>query len=107
MSHPLRDSLELIRHVRPHAGQSALESEILQERASSLNLAEERVIKTMAALNAAEAERAEPLAAARHAVWAYFVQRELNGFRRHQDVIRDLGITREVLVGLGMQSGKR
>lgn len=98
----LRDSLELIRAVRPEAGDAALEHEILAEKASSLGLAEKRVRKTLAALRSAEdAAYTEQLADARHAVWAYFVQRELCGFRKHQDVIRDLQIPREVLNGLG------
>jgi hypothetical protein len=35
------------------------------------------------------------------AVHAYFIQRELCGFRRHDDVIREMGIPRSVLVRLG------
>lgn len=101
MSHPLRDSLELIRTVKPEAGQSALEGEILAEKAASLGLAERRVIKAMADVKVKTADNEGALAFAREAVWAYFVQRELNGFRKHQDVIRDLGITGEVLRGLG------
>ena len=38
---------------------------------------------------------------AREAVWAYFVQRELIGFRKHNDVIQELKIPPEVLAGLG------
>jgi hypothetical protein len=97
----LRDSLELLRAVRPQAGQAALESEIQQERASSLRTAEQKVIASLAAWRAAEGDGAEPLKAARYAVWAYFVQRELIGFRRHADVIGDLGIPPVVLNGLG------
>ncbi|MGN6100626.1 MAG: DUF6665 family protein [Devosia sp.] len=98
----LRDSLDLIRAVRPEAGHAALESEIQQERASSLAAAERKVKEALALWRAAaESERAEPLKAARYAVWAYFVQRELIGFRRHADVIRDLDIPATVLNGLG------
>ncbi|WP_240229588.1 DUF6665 family protein [Devosia lacusdianchii] len=97
----LRDSLDLIRTVRPEAGTAALEHEILAERASSLSGAERKVISTIAALSAGEGERATILAEAREAVWAYFVQRELIGFRRHSDVIQELNIPREVLAGLG------
>ena len=98
----LRDSLDLIRAVRPEAGQTALESEIQQERASSLRAAEQKVVATLSAWREApEAQRAEPLKAARYAVWAYFVQRELIGFRRHADVIRDMDIPPVVLNGLG------
>jgi hypothetical protein len=98
----LRDSLDLIRIVRPEAGQAGLEAEIQQERASSLRAAEQKAIAALDAWRTAtEADRAEPLKAARYAVWAYFVQRELIGFRRHADVIRDLDIPPTVLNGLG------
>jgi hypothetical protein len=98
----LRDSLDLIRVVRPEAGQAGLEAEIQQERASSLRAAEQKAIAALMAWRTTpEANRAEPLKAARYAVWAYFVQRELIGFRRHADVIRDLDIPPTVLNGLG------
>ena len=103
----LRDSLDLIATVRPDAGTAAIEHEILAERASSLSAAERKVITTIAALAKADADRAERLAQARNAVWAYFVQRELIGFRRHTEVIEDLGIPRDVLAGLGASSSKR
>ena len=102
----LRDSLDLIRTVRPDAGTSALEHEILAERASSLGAAEQRVIEAMAALARAEDDRDSRLAEARKVVWAYFVQRELIGFRRHTDVIQELNIPREVLAGLGAMARK-
>jgi hypothetical protein len=95
----LRDSLELIQAVKPEAGYVALEGEIAHERASSLAAAEKRLIATLAAWRAAAGD--EALAAARYAVWAYFVQRELIGFRRHADVIQDLDIPPVVLNGLG------
>lgn len=97
----LRDSLDLIKTVRPEAGTSALEHEIMAERASSLGNAEHRVIETLKALVEAADNTAEPLAAAQKAVWEYFVQRELCGFRRHNDVIQHLNIPQQVLVGLG------
>jgi hypothetical protein len=97
----LRDSLDLIRVVRPEAGTIALDHEILGERASSLGAAEQRVVKAIAALSAAATDRADALALARQVVWEYFVQRELVGFRRHNDVIADLKIPPEVLAGLG------
>ena len=97
----LRDSLDLIRIVRPEAGHAGLQHEIEVERASSLAAAEKKVIATLAAWRADASERTEPLRAAQQAVWAYFVQRELIGFRRHHDVIRDLDIPPIVLNGLG------
>ncbi|MFD1251641.1 MULTISPECIES: DUF6665 family protein [Devosia] len=97
----LRDSLDLIRMVRPEAGTAAIEHEILAERANSLGAAETRVIKAVAGL-ASGTEREQWLAEARDAVWCYFVQRELIGFRRHTEVIQDLKIPGEVLAGLGI-----
>lgn len=97
----LRDSLDLIKMVRPDAGTTAIDHEILAERASSLGAAEKRVLKAIGALAAATDDRDACLAEARKVVWEYFVQRELIGFRKHTDVIQDLGIPPEVLAGLG------
>jgi hypothetical protein len=97
----LRDSLDLIKAVRPEAGTIVLDYEIMGERASSLGNAEHRVIETLRALVEATDDKAGQLAAAQKAVWEYFVQRELCGFRRHADVIRDLNIPPQVLAGLG------
>lgn len=94
----LRDSLDLIRMVRPEAGTAALDHEIMAERANSIGAAEARVIKSLIAL---EAGIDNALYEARDAVWSYFVQRELIGFRQHGDVIRDLKIPSNVLNGLG------
>lgn len=102
----LRDSLDLIRIVRPDAGTAAIDHEIVAERASSLGAAEQRVIKAIAALEEAGDGRAAVLANARQVVWEYFVQRELVGFRRHTDVIQELRIPREVLAGLGAMATK-
>ena len=78
----LRDSLDLIKAVNPEG--------------------EQRVAKTVAAYNAGTpGQRTDQLTAAQNAVWAYFVQRELCGFKRHQDVIAAFAIPREVLNGLG------
>ena len=97
----LRDSLDLIRTVRTEAGTSALEYEVMAERAASLGAAEQRVVQAIAALAAATDDRDTCLAQARQTVWEYFVQRELIGFRKHNEVIQDLNIPGEVLAGLG------
>jgi len=94
----LRDSLDLIRMVRPEAGTTAIDHEIMAERANSIGAAEARVLKSLAALAPGNDEA---LFEARDAVWSYFVQRELIGFRQHHDVIRDLKIPANVLNGLG------
>lgn len=96
----LRDSLDLIRMVKPEAGTTALDHEIMAERASSLGGAEQKVIKAVADLSA-DATDSAALQRARDAVWAYFVQRELIGFRKHADVIQELRIPPQVLAGLG------
>jgi hypothetical protein len=96
----LRESLDLIRMVKPEAGTTALDHEIMAERASSLGAAEHKVIAAIAAL-AAAADDPSALQQARSAVWAYFVQRELIGFRKHNDVIQALSIPPQVLAGLG------
>ena len=103
----LRESLDLIRMVKPEAGTTALDHEIMAERASSLGAAEQRVVKAVAALATSEGDRAEHLIQARKVVWEYFVQRELVGFRRHNDVIQELSIPREVLAGLGAMGKPR
>jgi hypothetical protein len=103
----LRDSLDLIRMVRPEAGTVALDHEILGERASSLGAAEQRVIRAVAALRDAGENRAEALATARQVVWEYFVQRELVGFRKHTDVIAELAIPQDVLAGLGASAASK
>jgi hypothetical protein len=103
----LRDSIELIKAVKPEGGYAVLQQEIVAERASSLGAAEKRVIATLAAWRAAEeTEKAATLATAQDAVWRYFVQRELCGFRRHNDVINDLGIPPVVVNGLGASPRK-
>jgi hypothetical protein len=74
----------------------------MAERAASLGAAEQRVAKTVSAYNESQKDdRSQELAAAQNAVWAYFVQRELCGFKRHQDIIAAFSIPREVLNGLG------
>ena len=98
----LRQSLDLIRMVRPEAGTAAIEHEILAERASSLGAAEMRVVQAISALNGTP----DRLATARKVVWEYFVQRELIGFRKHADVIRDLNIPTQVLAGLGASASR-
>ena len=107
MASSLRESLDLIRMVRPEAGTTALDHEILAERASSLGAAERQVVDAIAALAAATTDRDQRLANARQQVWQYFVQRELVGFRRHTDVIQELNIPPEVLVGLGAMPARR
>jgi hypothetical protein len=88
----------------PPQGFVALDYEIAQEQASSLGRAGRRVAETLAALAGTETNapnRDLLLREAATAVWAYFVQREMIGFRRHDDAVRIYGIPPEVLARLG------
>jgi hypothetical protein len=96
----------------------ALGHEILSEKAAALGRAGARVELCLvrlrqydddfdaAAAGAPAAEtcpmpRRQLVREAAEAVYAWFIQRELCGFRRHDSVIRDLQIPREVLARLG------
>ena len=81
-----------------------LDHESAAEKASSLGRAGEKVEKALACLRALEPgapERPAALKGAADAVYAYFIQRELCGLKRHHDAIRDYAIPAEVLVRLG------
>jgi hypothetical protein len=88
----------------PPQGMVALDYEIAGEQASALGRAGRRVEETLAALAAHDGPkeaRDALLREAARAVWAYFVQREMIGFRRHDDAVRVYGIPGEVLARLG------
>lgn len=79
-------------------------TEIIGEMASSLGNAGRKVEACMAKLHAHASDddvRTALVKAAADAVYAYFIQRELCGLRRHDEIIRDYAIPREVLVRLG------
>ncbi|WP_228259714.1 DUF6665 family protein [Siculibacillus lacustris] len=79
-----------------------IDLEILGEQASALGRAGRRVEATLAALAAGDASDHDRLIrAAAEAVWAYFIQREVCGLRRHDEAIAVYGIPREVLVRVG------
>jgi hypothetical protein len=83
---------------------NALEYDILAEKASALGRAGERAAQTLARLREHDGDpeaRSGLVREAARAVYAYFIQRELCGFRRHDDIIREYAIPREVLVRLG------
>jgi len=89
---------------KPESGQDVLGRELMEEMAISLGRAGRRAEAALALLRAhqgAPEERAVLLKAAAESVHAYFIQRELCGLRRHDDVIRDYDIPRAVLVRLG------
>jgi hypothetical protein len=86
------------------SGFDALGYEILAEKAASLGRAGERAAASLRRLREYRDDaggRAALVKEAAEAVYAYFIQRELCGFRRHDDIIRDYGIPKEVLVRLG------
>lgn len=88
----------------PETALDLLGREILAEKAAALGRAGQRAEKLLAQLRdhaGDEAGRARLVAEAADAVYAWFIQRELCGFRRHESVIRDFAIPREVLVRLG------
>lgn len=86
-------------------GLGVLDYEIAGEMASSLGRAGKRVAATLAALGRTGdgPGRAAAVRAAADAVYAYFIQRELCGLRRHDDAIREYAIPREVLARLGVR----
>ena len=81
----------------------------LSEMAASLGRAGDRAARALAELAAldagnagtGQAPRENALREAAVAVHAWFIQRELCGLRRHDDVIRELNIPRAVLARLG------
>lgn len=85
-------------------GFDALGYEILAEKAAALGRAGERAEFCLRRLKQHEqgAEgRTATVREAAEAVYAWFIQRELCGLRRHDDVIREYAIPKEVLVRLG------
>ena len=85
-------------------GSSVLDAEILDEKASALGRAGHNVEVALRKLNDLEKsapERPTAVNSAARAVYHYFIQRELCGFRNHAGPIRQYGIPREVLVRLG------
>jgi hypothetical protein len=105
MAYDLPDRAALSRHS--HAAFDVLQNEMLAERASSLGHHGRLVEAAMAALKAFDAaagtpdERQRLVRKAAREVWAFFVQRELCGFRDQKDVIKQYGIPGEVLARLG------
>jgi len=89
----------------------AVDAEIAQEMASSLQRASGRLDAALSALAAcgapatpaAAAERDALVAAAGEAVWYYVVQREACGMRDSEAVLRELGVPREVQLRMGVR----
>jgi hypothetical protein len=89
---------------RGRTGLEVLDYELLSEMATSLGAAGRKVEEVMGRLHAHAGDadsRKALLKEAASAVYAYFIQRELCGLRRHHDVIREYRIPNEVLARLG------
>ena len=100
----LRPPAQYATSGKAEALSNLLDYEIAAEKAAALGRAGDRVEKTLARLRLYERgapERVALLKEAADAVYAYFIQRELCGMRRHHDVIREYAIPNEVLVRLG------
>jgi hypothetical protein len=85
-------------------GLNPLDVEIAAEMAAALGHAGQKVEQALARLRSLERgtpERSASLRDAAEAVYAYFIQREACGMRRHGDVIREYAIPNEVLARLG------
>lgn len=104
------DQLLAAARQRANDGVSALDGEILAEKASSLGHHGRLVERALAALRAFDGDPEERLELVKNAareVWAFFVQRELCGLRDQKEIIRFYGIPHEVLVRLGAMEPKR
>ncbi len=86
---------------------SALEYELMSEKADALARAGLKVEKALAAPRACPpttenaGERESLLNEAADVVWSFLVQREICGFRSQTDAIKRYGIPREVMIRLG------
>jgi hypothetical protein len=95
------------RDLRLESGASVLDYELVSEKAATLGRVGERAASAVARLRAfdggddGEGERAACLHEAADAVWCYFIQRELCGFRDHRGVIAELKIPPDILRRLG------
>lgn len=100
----LRMPQSFARRLGVETGDAVLRYELLEEQASSLGRAGRKVEQALAALSAHEGEgRDKVLRAAADAVWGFFVQREIMGFRDRAAVVSQYAIPREVLNRLGVR----
>jgi len=90
------------RNLRLESGASILDYELVGEKAATLGRLGERATAALARLHAGDpADRRVLVDDAAEAVWHYFIQRELCGFRDHRLVIAELKIPKDVLGRLG------
>jgi hypothetical protein len=91
------------RDLRLESGASILDYELVAEKAATLGRLGGKASSALDRLAACEAgeDRSGLLQQASDAVWCYFIQRELCGFRDHRAVIAEMKIPQEVLRRLG------
>jgi hypothetical protein len=92
------------RNLRLESGASVLDYELLGEKAATLGRLGQRAAQAVAQWKAFDGEGEERMVvlhAASEAVWWFFIQRELCGFRDHRAVIAEMQIPKEVLHRLG------
>lgn len=88
---------------------SALDYELAAEKADALGRIGRKVEAALEALAAAQTAEAPADALekfvdeAAELVWAFFIQREISGFRSQADAVRRYGIPREVLIRVGVR----
>ena len=101
----LRMPQSLARRLGVETGEAVLRHELLAEQAASLGHAGRKVEAALAALreHPGGEGRAVVLKAAADAVWGFFVQREILGFRDRAAIVAHYRIPREVLNRLGVK----
>lgn len=85
-------------------GVDVLDYELMAEKAASLGRAgyhAEHYLRWLREYEGSAEERVVLLRKTVEAVYAWFIQRELCGLRRHDSLIREYAIPKEVLVRLG------
>jgi hypothetical protein len=85
-------------------GVDVLDYELMAEKAASLGRAgyyAEQYLRRLREYEGNAEERVVLLKKTTEAVYAWFIQRELCGLRRHDSLIREYAIPREVLARLG------
>lgn len=85
-------------------GRGPIDHELMGEMASALGRAGDKAEGALERFRGFQGEAAGRVALRREAaaaVHAYFIQREMCGLRRHDQIIREMAIPRDVLVRLG------
>ena len=85
-------------------GVDVLDYELMAEKAASLGRAgyyAEQYLRRLSEYEGDAEDRARLLKETAEAVHAWFIQRELCGLRRHDSLIREYAIPKEVLARLG------